>query len=225
MSLPNLVSRKKDFIPMLTSTVTAGFVPSASALQKTAEQKSVNSVEEYGIVTKEYSADKCCAVLVRRPSVALQAVEPGRARRASAFAGMAVPGGGWANVTASPKVEQREMPAAAAAAGTHEVRVVEGGDGEEEEEEDEEDEEEEEEGEGEEEKKLESHLFPGSHRKMVLALKKISKVYDADTSEYMKNVATPLLTALTTALLRGKPAQGGEMEAFVAEYAKSGAWK
>ncbi len=204
MELPNLVSRKKDFIPQLTATVTGGFVPSQLALKKTAEQLAVNSVDEYGVVSKEYSAEQCCAVLTRRPSV----VPAGTQRRASAFAGMAVPGGGWANITTSPTVQQREVTDDSARTKSSSPRV-------EEEEEEEEDV----------EKKDDLPLaFPGSHRKMVKALQKISKLYDEDTSEYMKDVATPLLTALTSALLKNKPPKG-DIEKFVAEYVQGGSWK
>ena len=48
MKIDGKVSRKKDFVPVLTSTIASGFKPSAPALAKTAKQKEVVVEDVYG---------------------------------------------------------------------------------------------------------------------------------------------------------------------------------
>mmetsp|Transcript_14943 Transcript_14943/g.29760 ORF Transcript_14943/g.29760 Transcript_14943/m.29760 type:complete len:534 (-) Transcript_14943:72-1673(-) len=94
MKIDGKVSRKKDFVPVLTSTIASGFKPSAPALAKTAKQKEVVVEDVYGTVEKEWSLEACCAILVRK-------IRDGRKdafKRVSSFSSMATPGGGWSNI-------------------------------------------------------------------------------------------------------------------------------
>ncbi|GMH55429.1 hypothetical protein TrLO_g741 [Triparma laevis f. longispina] len=91
MELKEMVSRKKDFVPMLTKSIGAGFKASEPALEKTQKQKEVVVEEVYGVVQKEWSLEACCNVLVRK-------MKKGAMKRVSSFASMATPGGGWSNL-------------------------------------------------------------------------------------------------------------------------------
>jgi hypothetical protein len=94
MELENMVSRKKDFIPALTDAIANGFEASEPALQKTEKQKAVVVEDVYGIVSKEWSLEACCNVLVRR-------LKKGALKRVNSFATMATPGGGWARTASN----------------------------------------------------------------------------------------------------------------------------
>lgn len=94
MELENMVSRKKDFIPALTDAIAKGFQASKPALEKTESQKAVVVEDVYGVVSKEWSLEACCSVLVRR-------LKKGSMKRINSFAAMATPGGGWAKTISS----------------------------------------------------------------------------------------------------------------------------
>ena len=89
-----MVSRKKDFIPRLTEVIANGFEASEPALKKTEKQKAVVVADVYGVVSKEWSLEACCNVLVRR-------LKKGTMRRVNSFAAMATPGGGWARTASN----------------------------------------------------------------------------------------------------------------------------
>ena len=66
VKLPNLVSRKKDFVPAMASAIVDGFQASKPAKVKTEKQKVVIVEDVYGVVKKEWSVEACCNVLIRR---------------------------------------------------------------------------------------------------------------------------------------------------------------
>ena len=98
MELEGMVSRKKDFIPALTSIIITGSFSLKSltpkAVEHTDRQKNACVLTTYGEVKDEFSLENCCHQPIRR----LPSEGSGIRKINESFSSLATPGGGWANL-------------------------------------------------------------------------------------------------------------------------------